>query len=347
MSDDVDRSGRAEPPAGAGSAGRDAPTARAASSATTKRSRRCGPRSSRPRRAATSSRRSLGATVTHRIVIRYSADITIAPSLPRRRTRVSHRHDPRARQALSRHSGRRTDELAFLSLPRRGRVDASEASGRVGTNSHPDITPSPGASPPTLPACGRGRNRQPRKIPMPTASVALRAAIHDALTADAALTALLGRPEIYDEPPASASFPYVTLGEARVTDFSTGERARRGASAHAARLVAPGRPPRGAPDRRRAAAGARRRAAHARRPSPRQPALRARRHPPRGRRAHLSRAGAVSRGDGAGLSIFSYRWPSSVARTSGARSTLSFAIKPESGSGSACAFALHSRPRTH
>ena len=56
---------------------------------------------------------------------------------------------------------------------------------------------------------------------MPTASVALRAAIHDALAADGALTALLAGPKIYDEPPRAAAFPYVTLGEARVTDYST------------------------------------------------------------------------------------------------------------------------------
>ena len=57
---------------------------------------------------------------------------------------------------------------------------------------------------------------------MPTASVALRAAIHDALAADGALTTLLGGARIYDEPPRGAAFPYVTLGEARVSDFSTG-----------------------------------------------------------------------------------------------------------------------------
>src|SRR5688572_28638264 len=57
---------------------------------------------------------------------------------------------------------------------------------------------------------------------MSTASVALRAAIHDALVADGALGALLNGPKIYDEPPAAAAFPYVTLGEARVTDYSTG-----------------------------------------------------------------------------------------------------------------------------
>ena len=58
---------------------------------------------------------------------------------------------------------------------------------------------------------------------MPTAaSAALRAAIHDALIADAALVNLLGGPKIYDEPPRSTAFPYVTLGEARMADFSAG-----------------------------------------------------------------------------------------------------------------------------
>lgn len=57
---------------------------------------------------------------------------------------------------------------------------------------------------------------------MTTAAVALRAAIHDALVADGAVAAALGGPRIYDEPPAAAAFPYVTLGEARLNDFSTG-----------------------------------------------------------------------------------------------------------------------------
>jgi hypothetical protein len=61
---------------------------------------------------------------------------------------------------------------------------------------------------------------------MPTAaSLALRAAVHGALTNDAALVALLGGPKIYDEPPRGAAFPYVTLGEARVADYSTGSEA--------------------------------------------------------------------------------------------------------------------------
>jgi len=55
------------------------------------------------------------------------------------------------------------------------------------------------------------------------AAAALRAAVHDALTADAALTTLLGGPKIYDEPPRAAALPYVTLGETRVADYSTGD----------------------------------------------------------------------------------------------------------------------------
>ncbi len=60
---------------------------------------------------------------------------------------------------------------------------------------------------------------------MTKASAALRAAIHDALIADAALTGMLGGPKIYDEPPNAAAFPYVTLGEARIADASAGEEA--------------------------------------------------------------------------------------------------------------------------
>jgi hypothetical protein len=57
---------------------------------------------------------------------------------------------------------------------------------------------------------------------MSSSSAALRAAIHEALSADGALNALLGGAKIYDEPPREAVFPYVTLGETRVSDFSTG-----------------------------------------------------------------------------------------------------------------------------
>ena len=54
------------------------------------------------------------------------------------------------------------------------------------------------------------------------ASAALRAAVHAALIDDVALASLLGGEKIYDEPPGSAAFPYVTLGESRVNDFSAG-----------------------------------------------------------------------------------------------------------------------------
>lgn len=55
------------------------------------------------------------------------------------------------------------------------------------------------------------------------AAAALRAAVHDALVADAALTGALGGAKVYDEPPRAAAFPYVTLGEARIADYSTGD----------------------------------------------------------------------------------------------------------------------------
>ena len=58
---------------------------------------RCGPRSSRCRRAATVAADALGATVTHRIVIRGRADITHAPPLSRRRA-----HLPRRRARATR-----------------------------------------------------------------------------------------------------------------------------------------------------------------------------------------------------------------------------------------------------
>jgi hypothetical protein len=46
--------------------------------------------------------------------------------------------------------------------------------------------------------------------------------VHDPLAADSARTALLGGPNVYDEPPRGAAFPYVTLGETRIADWSTG-----------------------------------------------------------------------------------------------------------------------------
>ncbi|MDR6952711.1 hypothetical protein J2X65_002070 [Ancylobacter sp. 3268] len=54
-----------------------------------------------------------------------------------------------------------------------------------------------------------------------SAATALRAALYQALVADAPLTAALGGARIHDVPPASPDFPYVTLGEAQVLDWST------------------------------------------------------------------------------------------------------------------------------
>lgn len=58
---------------------------------------------------------------------------------------------------------------------------------------------------------------------MTPANVALRAAIHHALTSNGALAAVLGGARIYDEPPSNAEFPYITLGEARLRDASSDE----------------------------------------------------------------------------------------------------------------------------
>jgi hypothetical protein len=55
---------------------------------------------------------------------------------------------------------------------------------------------------------------------MTTASLALRAAIFNALASDAALTAALGPNRVYDSPPRGARPPYVTLGETRLRDVS-------------------------------------------------------------------------------------------------------------------------------
>jgi Protein of unknown function (DUF3168) len=52
-------------------------------------------------------------------------------------------------------------------------------------------------------------------------SHALRSAMVSELRNSTALTTLLGGPKIYDEPPANASFPYISCGDWMVRDFST------------------------------------------------------------------------------------------------------------------------------
>ncbi|MBN8915913.1 MAG: DUF3168 domain-containing protein [Rhizobiales bacterium] len=62
-------------------------------------------------------------------------------------------------------------------------------------------------------------------LPLDSPALALRAAIHATLVTDAALVALLGAPRIHDVPPGDADFPFVTLGEAVVADWSTATEA--------------------------------------------------------------------------------------------------------------------------
>ncbi|MCS0501089.1 DUF3168 domain-containing protein [Ancylobacter mangrovi] len=58
-----------------------------------------------------------------------------------------------------------------------------------------------------------------------SAATALRAAVHATLVNDGALSAALGGARVYDVPPAAPEFPYVTLGEAQLLDWSTATEA--------------------------------------------------------------------------------------------------------------------------
>jgi hypothetical protein len=60
---------------------------------------------------------------------------------------------------------------------------------------------------------------------MASAAWALQKAIHETLSADAAVTALLGGARVYDDVPRGAEFPYVTFGPAAARDWSTGSEA--------------------------------------------------------------------------------------------------------------------------
>jgi hypothetical protein len=57
---------------------------------------------------------------------------------------------------------------------------------------------------------------------MASASWALQQAIFAALTADAALIALLGGERVWDDVPTRADFPYVTFAQTSERDWSTG-----------------------------------------------------------------------------------------------------------------------------
>lgn len=61
--------------------------------------------------------------------------------------------------------------------------------------------------------------------PLASPALSLRKAIHAALSADGPLLALLGGARIHDVPPRDAAFPFVALGEAVVSDWSTATEA--------------------------------------------------------------------------------------------------------------------------
>jgi len=58
---------------------------------------------------------------------------------------------------------------------------------------------------------------------MDHASVALRAAVFARLSADAGLAGVIGASRVHDLPPPGAAYPYVTLGEMRLSDLSAGD----------------------------------------------------------------------------------------------------------------------------
>jgi hypothetical protein len=57
---------------------------------------------------------------------------------------------------------------------------------------------------------------------MPSASWSLQQSVFAALTADAALTALIGAGRIHDDVPQGTGLPYLTLGHTTERDWSTG-----------------------------------------------------------------------------------------------------------------------------
>ena len=57
---------------------------------------------------------------------------------------------------------------------------------------------------------------------MASAAWALQQSLYDVLRNDGGLTALLGGQDIFDDVPRSAKFPYLTLGQSLVRDWSSG-----------------------------------------------------------------------------------------------------------------------------
>jgi len=60
---------------------------------------------------------------------------------------------------------------------------------------------------------------------MENANWELQKSLHSALVNDTALTSLLSGAKIYDDVPQGTPFPYVTIGESTVRDWSTGSEA--------------------------------------------------------------------------------------------------------------------------
>jgi hypothetical protein len=60
---------------------------------------------------------------------------------------------------------------------------------------------------------------------MPSASWALQRSIYEVLSADAAMTNLLGADRIFDGAPQRTAMPYVTYGQSVMRDWSTGSEA--------------------------------------------------------------------------------------------------------------------------
>lgn len=58
---------------------------------------------------------------------------------------------------------------------------------------------------------------------MAGATWALQSAIHQRLTGDAGVTALLGGPHVWDHVPRGAAHPFVTIGVSTERDWSTGD----------------------------------------------------------------------------------------------------------------------------
>lgn len=57
---------------------------------------------------------------------------------------------------------------------------------------------------------------------MASAGLELQRSVFAALSASGTVTALLGGAHVYDDVPAATQYPYVTIGESLVRDWSTG-----------------------------------------------------------------------------------------------------------------------------